>query len=122
MPSLTYKLMTDIFILAPSQYDKLLSCVDEDYNGTALYWCSVHGYPDLVLRLIQIGAHVNAKNCHGHTALHAAADMNHQHVVQLILSWYASLEISVVSTGRYPLSISITVRWGGENVIMASKA
>lgn len=62
-----------------------LEATDDQYKGTTLYWSCVHGDVELVQKLLLLGADINAVNSYGHTPLHAAVDMGHHQVVQLLL-------------------------------------
>lgn len=54
---------------------------------SAYLWAAFNGHVDIVQLLINYGAHINASNDFGDTALHVAAYNNHSKVVDLLLAY-----------------------------------
>jgi len=69
---------------------------DEDYGYTALMWASVKGRPKIVKYLISKGAHINAKDKYGRTALILIGGLNvskRMEIAKLLVSSGADLNI-----------------------------
>jgi ankyrin repeat protein len=71
----------------------LLNCLNVINSKMTRFLAARKGHFDCVVRLLDLGAHINARNRHGMTALHAAADMGHLKIVKLLAERRCDLDI-----------------------------
>lgn len=77
---------------------------------TALQAAVSEGHDSIVQRLLDLGAHVNAKRGGGCTALHRAAALGSIEVVRILLKNGAQVDMRDGSYGRTPLAVAA---WNG---------
>jgi hypothetical protein len=87
-----------------------------DKQGSSLMWLAFFGFDALFKHLLDAGASIVAASDLGYTALHAAAQEGHLHIVQYILS-NQLLGVNIQATcGSTPLHLAVQ---GRKHVVVA---
>ncbi|XP_013419804.1 tankyrase [Lingula anatina] len=71
--------------------------LDEDCDGTALFWACSKGLLDIVETLIANGADVDSRNAWGAAPLHGAADNNHCDIVRFLIKNGAKVDLTTIN-------------------------
>jgi len=102
-------------VAAPSPVSSPSPAIDVDvpdqFAWTCLMYASKYGYYDIVVRLIQSGAKVNATgNCGGRTSLLLACKRGHENIVEELLKAGANVD-SVDAENKTSLSWAALYGW-----------
>ncbi|XP_045127490.1 85/88 kDa calcium-independent phospholipase A2-like isoform X2 [Portunus trituberculatus] len=85
-----------------NMYPNQLNVTDMKHGGTPLHWATSK---EIINAMVELGCIVNARNFHGHTALHKMVEKNKLPCVVALLSWGAEVNI-LDDNGNTPLHLA----------------